>query len=134
MINRRYAEGRESSSACGVQPYEQTRIGSLSQGVPYSPAGTRPSHLPFPILPPSNLARSTEAFPSFSLDPNFIPLNKHHSQNVSLKTPRVVRCTMYSGSGLPSRSRAAGKYLRYMSTGDVAARGQRARGGGQGSS
>jgi hypothetical protein len=93
MINRGYAEGRESSSACGVQPYEQTHREHESRCSLFSGC-TRPSQLP--TFRSSNLAMSTEAFLSFSPNPDFIPLNKHQSQSVSLKMRHalfVVSCT-----------------------------------------
>ena len=63
---------------------------------------------------------------ALALDPEFIPLNKHHTQSVSFMCATL--CVLYSVFRVSSfRSHAAGECIKYMSTCDgcvLAARGQ----------
>lgn len=93
MINRGYAEGREVSSACGEHRYEQTRIETPSQDIRFPAAHDQ-------CLPPLCCSsrpisrRSQRRSQALAPDPEFIPLNKHHTQSVSPMCATL--CVLYS--------------------------------------
>lgn len=137
MINRGYAQGREVSSACGEHRYEQTRTGTPSQDVSFPATHDQCSPPLYCSSRPISrrLQRRSQAL---APDPEFIPLNKHHTQSVSPMCATL--CVLYSLFRVPSsRSHAAGECIRYMSTCDGCGTwtdelSLLARGGGQGSS
>jgi hypothetical protein len=79
-------------------------------------------------LPSINFANSSEGALSFSPDPGSITLIKHFSQSISLKCATRYVCVVVPrvSSSFPlSRGLWEVHPLRYMSSGDVAARGRR---------